>query len=91
MLDLDSTVNEGKLDGINRSGQSKVQDQKLIRAMKAMDKIQAKVSIAAKLANFLPSSNAEFTLVSEGGICTCIDDSLPPVPTKLAAKIQKEK
>ena len=58
----------------------------LIRGTKAMSKVPAEVSIAAKLANLLPSANAELTPVSEG---VYVGDGLPPVPAKLAAKIRK--
>ena len=58
----------------------------LVRATKAMSKVPAGVSVAAKLANLLPSANAELAPVSEG---VYIGDGLPPAPTKLAAKIRK--
>ena len=51
-----------------------------------MSKVPVGVSVAAKLANLLPSANAELTPISEG---VYVGDSLPPVPAKLAAKIQK--
>ena len=58
----------------------------LVGGTKAMSKVPAGVSVAAELANLLPSANAELTQVSEG---VYVGDGLPPVPAKLAAKIQK--
>ena len=58
----------------------------LIGGTKPMSKVLAGASIAAKLANLLPSANAELAPVSEG---VYVGDGLPPVPTKLAAKIRK--
>ena len=59
----------------------------LIGGTKAMSKVPAGASIVAKLANLLPSANAELAPVSEGVYVG--DDGLPPVPAKLAAKIRK--
>ena len=58
----------------------------LVGGTKAMSKVPAGVSVAAKLANLLPSANAELAPVSEG---VYVGDGLPPVPAKLAAKIRK--
>ena len=58
----------------------------LIGGMKATNKVPAVVSVAAKLANLLPSANAELAPCSDG---VYIGDGLPPVPAKLAAKIRK--
>ena len=51
-----------------------------------MTKVPARVSVAAKLANLLPSANAELAPVSEG---VYVGDGFPPLPVKLAAKIRK--
>ena len=58
----------------------------LIGGTKATSKVPAGVSVAAKLANLLPSANAELAPCSDG---VYVGDGLPPVPAKLAAKIRK--
>ena len=51
-----------------------------------MSKVPAGVSIAAKLANLLPSTNAELAPVPEG---VYVDDSLPPATHKTCSKNPK--
>ena len=68
------------------AGDATPKSNSLIGGTKAMSKVPAGVSVAAKLANLLPSANAELAPVSEG---VYVGNGLPPVPAKLAAKIQK--
>ena len=58
----------------------------LIGGTKATSKVPAGVSVAAKLANLLPSANTELTPCSDG---VYVGDGLPLVPAKLAAKSKK--
>ena len=58
----------------------------LIGGTKAMSKVPAGASIAAKLANLFPSANAELAPVSEG---VYVGDGLPLYPQNLQQKSGK--
>ena len=58
----------------------------LVGGTKAMSKVPAGVSVAAKLANLLPSANAELAPVSEG---VYVGDTFPMYPQNLQQKSGK--